>query len=99
MIKAIIFDFDGVILESAEIKTRAFRKLFEPNYPDKVEAIVDYHCNNMGISRYLKFGYIFENILHLSLSKELEEELGQRFSEIVFEEILNAPFVPGAVSF
>lgn len=99
MIKAIIFDFDGVILESAEIKTRAFRKLFEQNYPGKVEAIVEYHCNNMGISRYLKFGYIFENILHLPLSKELEEELGQRFSAIVYEEVLEAPFVPGALEF
>lgn len=99
MIKAIIFDFDGIILESTEIKTKAFRKLFEQEYPDKVDKIVDYHCNNMGISRYIKFGYIFENILHLPLSKELEEELGQRFSEIVFEEILTAPFVPGTVDF
>ncbi len=29
MIKAIIFDFDGVIVESVDIKTKAFARLFE----------------------------------------------------------------------
>ncbi|KFI34550.1 hypothetical protein HX99_01395 [Peptococcaceae bacterium SCADC1_2_3] len=47
MIKAIIFDFDGVIIESAEIKTRAFELLFA-GYPDKVKEIIAYHKKNMG---------------------------------------------------
>ncbi|GAF78578.1 unnamed protein product, partial [marine sediment metagenome] len=34
MIKAIIFDFDGVIVESSDIKTEAFRELFQ-DYPQK----------------------------------------------------------------
>ena len=47
MINTIIFDFDGVILESAEIKTVAFRRLFEDDYPEEVEEIVDYPINTM----------------------------------------------------
>ena len=62
MLKAIFFDFDGVIVESAGIKTEAFRKLFS-NYPDQVDEIVDYHKANAGISRYDKFDYIYEKIL------------------------------------
>ena len=61
MIKAIIFDFDGVLVESAEIKTEAFRQLFS-SFPDKVHEIVEYHKRNMGISRYVKFRYFYENI-------------------------------------
>ena len=98
MIQAIIFDFDGVILESADIKTEAFRKLFN-HYPDHVHAVVDYHMQNMGISRYEKFRHIFTHILKMPLSAELEKELGEKFTNTVFEEILSTEFVPGAYEF
>jgi len=99
MIKAVIFDFDGVILESAGIKTRAFKKLFEQDYPEKVNGIIRYHKRNMGISRFVKFRHIYENILKMPLTIEEEKSLGRKFSEIVFEEIINAPFVAGAEEF
>lgn len=99
MIKTVIFDFDGVILESAGIKTSAFRKLFESKYFEKIDAIIDYHKKNMGISRFVKFRHIYKNILKLPLTVTEEEELGRKFSDIVFEEILKAPFVPGVLEF
>jgi len=98
MIKAIIFDVDGVIIESAELKTRAFAMLFA-DYPDKLPAIIDYHRKNAGISRFVKFRYIYEQILGQELSTQKEAELGERFSLIVLEEILKAPFTPGAIEF
>ncbi len=45
MIKAILFDFDGVILESMDIKTKAFSKLFT-KYPEYVDQIVKLHKDN-----------------------------------------------------
>jgi len=98
MIKAVIFDLDGVIIESAEIKTRAFELLFA-DYPDKKGEIIDYHKRNAGISRYLKFRYFYEKILGQELSPTKEAELGEMFSQIVLEEVLKAPFVPGAIEF
>lgn len=98
MIKAIIFDFDGVILESAEIKTDAFRELFS-EHASKIEEIVGYHLLNGGISRYVKFRYIYERILGIGLSKQKERELGERFSQIALQKILDAPFVAGAKEF
>jgi HAD superfamily hydrolase (TIGR01549 family) len=98
MIEAILFDFDGVLVESSEIKTEAFRQLFSA-YPEKAHEIVTYHKRNMGISRYVKFRYFFENILGKELSREQEIELGERFSQIVLKKIETAPFVPGAIDF
>jgi len=98
LIKAIIFDFDGVIIESADIKTEAFKELFS-GYPEKLTQMVDYHLMNAGISRYIKFRYIYESILQKELSRKEEAELGKRFSQIVLEKVLNAPFVAGAKEF
>jgi len=58
MVKAIIFDFDGVILESVGVKKEAFRRLFQ-YYPEKVDEIVNYHMQQGGLSRYRKFQHIF----------------------------------------
>lgn len=97
-IRAVIFDFDGVILESADIKTETFRELFS-GYPEKVGKIVEYHMANAGISRYVKFRYIYRHFLSKRLSKEEESELGKRFSGTAFRKVLAAPFVPGAKEF
>jgi HAD superfamily hydrolase (TIGR01549 family) len=99
MIKAAIFDFDGVILESADIKTTAFSRLFDAEHPDRVREIIEYHKNNMGISRYVKFRYVYESILGKHLGGEEEKYLGERFSSLVLDEVLAAPFVPGVEEF
>jgi len=72
MIKNIIFDFDGVILDSVPIKTEAYRKLFY-NYNEKhVSKLVNYHELNGGISRYKKIKYFFNELLNEEiLDKEI----------------------------
>ena len=47
--RAIIFDFDGVIVESEEIKTRAFISMYRGYGPAVVEAAVAHHRANGGI--------------------------------------------------
>ena len=98
MIKAIIFDFDGVIIESAGVKTEAFRELFS-DYPHKIKEIIDYHLVNAGISRFVKFRHIYKHMLKQGLSGEKEAELGRCFSQIVLKKLMAVPFVPGAKDF
>ena len=42
MINAIIFDFDGVLVESVDIKTQAFKNLFS-FAPNHINDIIEYH--------------------------------------------------------
>jgi len=98
MLKLIILDFDGVIVESADIKTEAFRKLFS-DYPKHVDAIVEYHKKNAGVNRYEKFNHIYDNILKQPLDERKKAELGRRFSALVVDEIKACPLVPGTLEF
>ncbi len=98
MIRAIIFDFDGVIIESAEIKTQAFALLFA-DYPGKVREIVDYHKAHGGVSRYVKFRHIYEQYLKQDLTETREKELGDEFSAIVMNQVMSAPYVRGCLEF
>lgn len=96
--KAIVLDFDGVILESVDIKTQAFHHLFK-SYGEKIEDIVRLHKDMTGISRYEKFRMIYRNILREPLAESEAKRLGQEFSAFVGCDIYTCPFVPGAREF
>ena len=97
MLKAIVFDFDGVILESIAVKKDAFRRLFQDS--DQVDSIVQYHMDNGGLSRFRKFEYIYKNFLREPLTPDRSEELGQLFRDYALEGVLAAKFVEGAEDF
>ena len=97
MIKAIIFDFDGVLVESVDIKTNAFRNLF--SFSPQVDEIVQYHIDNAGIPRFEKFRHIYKNILCEELTDERFYELSDQFSSLVIDAVVKAPCVPGASGF
>ena len=61
-IKGLIFDFDGVILDSVKIKEKAFKKIVN-KYLTASEKFMKYHNKNLGISRELKFEYFYKNII------------------------------------
>ncbi len=94
-VKAVIFDFDGVILESADIKTVAFVEMFD-HRPDLQPAILAHHLDNLGVSRYDKFAWIYKELLGEGFTDEIREQMGRDFSALVLQKILACPFVPGA---
>ncbi len=93
--RVVVFDFDGVILESADIKTDAFVDLFS-HRPEHLEAIRRHHLSNLGVSRFKKFEWIHRELLGVPYTRETESQLGAAFANLVLEKVLAAPFVEGA---
>ncbi len=60
--KNLIFDCDGIILNSNKIKTESFKEVVYHYGKEAAEELVKFHVMNGGISRYEKFNYFFETI-------------------------------------
>ena len=64
--ETIIFDCDGVILNSNNIKIQAFYETALIYGHDLANELVKYHIENGGISRYQKFEFSPNVITHTS---------------------------------
>lgn len=98
MLRAIVFDFDGVILESVAVKARAFRDLM-PEDPALQDRIERYHLENLGMSRYEKFAWMYRELLRRPLSQLEMSELDRRFGAAIAAQMRSCPFVAGALEF
>ena len=99
MIKGIIFDFDGVIAESIQMKTDAFATLYSDNGADIVQRVVSHHEANGGMSRFDKIKYYHKTFLNITLTEKEIMELADQFSILVIDKVTEAPYVPGALEY
>lgn len=61
--QTLIFDCDGVILNSNTIKTEAFYQVALPYGRQCADSLVAYHVAHGGVSRYQKFQWFVDNVL------------------------------------
>lgn len=81
--KFILWDFDGVIINSDTIRTNGFARVLQ-SYPEhQVAQLLEYHQANGGLSRYHKFSYFFEEIRKEPVSEEQIVALAEAFSRIM----------------
>lgn len=98
MYKAVILDFDGVILDSVQAKGRAFVRLFS-EYPQHAGAIAAFHDANGGLNRVPKIRAICQTIIGRQIDEQELALLCDRFADLAAEELEQAGFVPGALEF
>lgn len=91
---AILFDVDGVIIDSFDIKEQAFKDIYK-RYG--VENKID--ISKGGRSRYEKFTYFHKEWLDINLKKEDLESLCNEYGDLVFEKVLTAEFIEGVKQF
>ncbi len=85
--KVIIFDFDGVILDSMPVRDFGFRQVLS-NYPtDKVEALIKYHRENGGLSRFNKIKYFYNSILQSDIDEQTLKSYTDEFSILMKNEL------------
>ena len=95
----IIFDFDGVLVESNEIRFNGFRKLFKGFPEDQVDQLVAYARDNGGVSRYKKIEYFFDLIRQEPIYIESVNHWAAQFSELVEQDVVEARPVNGSLEF
>ena len=88
---AIVFDFDGTLVQSNEIKTWAFGEQYKENGKKIVQQIIAYHKKHEGVSCFVKFRYLHEHLLHQHYTDEIGENHSQSYSELVLDAIIQAP--------
>lgn len=59
----LVFDCDGVVLDSNKVKTQAFYEAALPYGQAAAQALVDYHVANGGVSRYKKFAHFLNALV------------------------------------
>jgi phosphoglycolate phosphatase-like HAD superfamily hydrolase len=96
-LQAVVFDFDGVLVESVGLKTEAFAALYEAEGPKIAADVRKYHLMHGGMSRYAKFRYYEEVLLKRPPpNAERMAELDGRFSDLVEDKVIDASAVAGA---
>ena len=99
MIKYLIFDFDGVILDTNEIKTNAFVSLYSNFSLEIQKKVKKHHIQNGGMSRYDKFEYYHKKFLNKDITNKEINNLSILFSNLILDKIYKSKFISGAVEF
>ncbi len=90
----LIFDCDGVVLNSNAVKTEAFFKVCEPFGHAEAEQLVNYHVAHGGISRFAKFEYFITHILQRQFDAVLHQQLTEQYGQTVYENLLSCELTP-----
>lgn len=86
--QTLVFDCDGVILNSNKIKTQAFYNVASAYGQKSAQALRDYHLLHGGISRYEKFRYLLTDIVCKPVENQELDGLLSNFAKEVRENLL-----------
>lgn len=87
--KVIFWDFDGVIMNSNEIRDVGFEQVLKEYPAHEVEKLMVFHQKNGGLSRYVKFRYFFEEIRGEEVSEIEINEWAAKFSDIMLSLLID----------
>jgi FMN phosphatase YigB (HAD superfamily) len=90
--KTFFFDFDGVIIDSLNVKENGFRSIF-PGNDDKI------NIREGGKSRYEKIPYYYELVYGKKPSEEEVEKLLIKFSESICNKLMECSLIDGIIEF
>lgn len=93
----ILFDFDGVLIDSAAINADAFVQIYSGETVDKREAVRVYHRENGDVGRRDKFIYYETMVFGRKPSAEAIDDLCEQFAGIVDRALLKVPMIPGVL--
>jgi phosphoglycolate phosphatase-like HAD superfamily hydrolase len=96
---AIVFDFDGVLADSVDVKGDAFVALYADEGPEIQSQVLAWHRAHGGVTRHDKIRHYEKVLLGRSGSDADVEAKAQRFSTLVEQAVVDAAWVAGAREF
>lgn len=98
-LKAVVFDCDGVLLDTVRLKLEAFREWVPEEYEMYRAQFAEYNIRAFGKTRKEQITYFYEDIMGVSVAgDELAFQI-QRFAEIVQQKIAKATWLEGSAEF
>ncbi len=91
----VVFDCDGVILDSNRLKSDAMGEALEGEPRERRQEFVEWHSANGGISRYVKFAHYFEKMHPVPDAKERTRAAIERYAGLVQQGLLACNELPG----
>lgn len=93
-----VFDCDGVLLDSNNIKTEAFALALKDEEQSLVNRFIQYHKENGGVTRQKKFEYFYREIKKEEQKYDVETACS-RFSDICQRKLNDARLIDGVETF
>lgn len=91
--KAMVFDFDGVIMDSIPVKTNAFGHILREFPKEQVTLLLEYHKENGGVPRRKKLEYFFQEIAKTPTELEKIAEYEDEFGKYVLKTLSNPEYL------
>jgi len=98
--KTIVFDCDGVVLDSNQVKIQAYydTAINLGDTPEQAQALVDYHVMLGGISRYVKFEYYLREIAKRPANEDAIQVYLNEFGRILDIALMDCQIAPNLLS-
>jgi phosphoglycolate phosphatase-like HAD superfamily hydrolase len=93
--KSLVFDCDGVILNSNKVKTDAFYNAAREYGELEALSLVKFHIEFGGVSRFKKFKHFFKNILHREYSQFEYDKIISKYAQEVRNGLLTCEIAEG----
>lgn len=88
-INTIFWDFDGVLMNSNEVRDKGFLEVLKEYPKNEVSELMEFHQANGGLSRYVKFRYFFEEVRNEEITDAEIQSWADKFSEIMLKFLIN----------
>ncbi len=93
----LVFDCDGVILESECVKTEAFMAVGELFDADKADWLLKAYKAGPGLSRHVQFDAFYEHFFQRAITETERARLNEVFRETCHRRLREVDFVPGVL--
>ncbi len=96
---AFLLDFDGVILDSAIFKAKAFARVYDAEDPQRLAEVLNYSTLHGGITRRDKFEHFERHVFGRDGDAATVDRLTAAYRDLVYDAVLRSAFIPGAERF